>query len=162
VVRGTKLPTSAVNPWTIGEDGNDPAARDWASSARQLAVDARLLLDNSSLRNAYATAGMAVEHALKAKIMQHERMNTWPSRQRRPDVHTHNMSRLIELGGLRVAIQLEVARGSDLGLSWMLIKDFNINDRYPSGRPFPLTLASDAVWACEEGGLIGWLTQTIL
>ena len=60
--------------------------------------------------------------------------------------------------GLRAMLEREVLAGSDVGLAWMVVKDFDINGRYPLGKPFPKKLAQDFVEATDGLGLVRWLT----
>ncbi len=43
----------------------------------------------------------------------------------------------------------------------MVVKDFDINARYPLGRPFPVRLAQDFVEAVDGLELVQWLTTGI-
>jgi len=63
--------------------------------------------------------------------------------------------------GLRVVIEAEVRAGTNAGLAWMVVKDFDINARYPLGRPFPVRLAQDFVEAVDGLELVQWLTTGI-
>jgi len=51
-------------------------------------------------RECYHLCGVAVEFALKAAIMKSGRFNRWPSREARPDLHTHNLRILFGMLGV--------------------------------------------------------------
>lgn len=114
------------------------------------------------MRNAYYHAGMAVEFALKARIMHTEGLNSWPTSKTRPELYTHNLGDLLQVANLKPALEQEVADLSPLGIAWYSMKDFNINLRYPNGRPFPRRRAVDAVRSITEMGLVEWLIRGIL
>jgi hypothetical protein len=123
--------------------------------------DAQMLLTGSSWQNAYMSAGLAIEFALKARIMHVERLNSWPSRRRRPELHTHSLGSLVDTAGLRPQLEQEFFSFSDIGLAWMVVKEFDINGRYPTGEPFPKRLACDCVEAIDGLGLLEWLITGI-
>ncbi len=150
-----------VGPWALSIGDTNPTATDWASGATQCVQDCKALLAANSYQSAYMSGGLAVELALKARIMHTERWNAWPSRKRRPDVHSHNLGNLMSAAGLRVVIEAEVRAGTNAGLAWMVVKDFDINARYPLGRPFPVRLAQDFVEAVDGLELVQWLTTGI-
>ena len=104
-------------------------------------------------------AGMAVEFALKARIMSVARLNRWPTIRERRELHTHHLGRLMELAGVRPLIEAEYLAGTSVGVAWMVVKDFDINTRYPDGKIFPLKLAQDYAEAVGPQGVVEWLTK---
>ncbi len=107
-------------------------------------------------------AGLAVELALKARIMHVERMNSWPSKRSRPELYTHRLNALLETAGLREVIEQEILKPTDIGLAWLVVKDFDINMRYPTGKEFPTRLAWDCVEAIDRMRLVEWLITGIM
>jgi HEPN domain-containing protein len=141
-------------------DFSDPTASDWARIARENVRDAQELANSRGWRNAYMLAGLAVECALKARIMRHLGLNRWPSLKERRELYSHDLGKLAELAGLRPILEEAVARSEPLGAAWMVAKDFAINRRYPSGRPFPVRLGRDMVEAVAgQNGLVEWLIR---
>jgi HEPN domain-containing protein len=138
---------------------SDPTPADWAKLAREHLQDAEILLNARSFRNAYAHAGHALEFALKARIMRDEGLNRWPSYGERKELHTHNLGELLTISRLRANIEAEIIAGNPLGLAWLVVKDFDINRRYPDGQIFPWRVANDFVKAARDDGVLEWLIK---
>lgn len=139
----------------------NPTPGDWATASRDHLQDAEILLAARSFRSAYIHAGHAIEFALKARIMRDEGLNRWPSFGERRELHTHNLTDLLTIARLRIKIESEVALGSPLGFAWMVVKDFDINHRYPDGQVFPWRVATDFIEAARDGGVVEWLIKGI-
>lgn len=78
---------------------------------------------------AWDACGTAVEFALKAYILKRERWNRWPSRRDRPDIHTHDLVRLMALVGLgRDAIP------RDRMVAWKTVLSWSREHEYHSER----------------------------
>ncbi len=105
-------------------------------------------------------AGLAVEQALKGRIMRHLGMNRWPARKERPEFYSHDLGELARHAGLIGVLEQAVAQADELGRLWMVAKDFAINRRYPDGANFPIRLGRDMVEAaCGRNGLVEWLNK---
>ena len=150
-----------VSPFALSLGEGNPTSADWANGADACVTDAITLLASGSAQNAYMLGGLAVELALKGRIMHTNRWNRWPSRKTRPDVHSHILGNLMSAAGLKPALEQEVLLCSDIGLAWMVVKDFDISTRYPLGKPFPKRTAVDFVDAIDSLGLVQWLTTGI-
>lgn len=135
-----------------------PTSADWSREATVYLADAQTLAARHSWRNAYMSAGFALECTLKARIMRVSGMNRWPARGDRPELFTHNLAALAFHAGLAAAIQAETTVKTDLGALWLIAKDFDVNLRYPDGSPFPVKLGRDMLAAAEA--LMPWLTKT--
>lgn len=127
--------------------------------ARDELDSARIMLEKRKWKQAHYHAGVAVETALKARIMRHERMNVWPSRSTRPELYTHNLERLLRLCGLEASFD-EALLSEDCPeyvAAWMIVKDWHINMRYHVVEAFPQALSEDVVNAADNSGLVLWL-----
>jgi hypothetical protein len=105
-------------------------ADDWEAAARQKLKAAIHLQQIRSLPEAYEQAGFAVECALKARIMRHERLNQWPSRERRRELYSHGLSFLLRASGLESRIVAETLNASDIGVAWAMTKEWSVDARY--------------------------------
>ena len=143
----------------LSED--NPRPIDWANRARQCMRDARTLYEAHSWQSAYMSSGLAMEMALKGRIMHVQRMNSWPARRDRRELYTHNLNDLMEMADLRPSLTQEVVDQTNIGLAWLAMKDFDINSRYPTGKQFPRKLARDSVEAIANLGLLEWLMTGI-
>ncbi len=135
-------------------------ADDWEKLARDKLSAARRLHQTRHLTEAYEQAGYAVECALKARIMRHERLNQWPSRQRRRDLYTHDLALLLTMAGLEDRVLAAMADGSDIGVAWSIVKEWSVDVRYT--RAMRPKLARDMVWAVSSSGagLVSWIIGT--
>jgi hypothetical protein len=80
-------------------DPNSPG--EWLALASQHERSARVLAeDKIAAGQALFHAGLAVECALKAYIMQRERLNGWPSKEARPELYVHDLRQLREIADL--------------------------------------------------------------
>jgi len=144
----------------IVTDVANPTAADWAQAARESIRDAARLAKMRSWRNAYMLAGLAMEQALKGRIMRHLGLNRWPTRKERPEFYSHDLGELARHADLVSVLEQAVAQADDLGRHWMVAKDFAINRRYPDGASFPVRLGRDMVDAAGgPNGLVEWLNR---
>jgi hypothetical protein len=76
------------------------SVEEWMTLQRRSCQAARVLLRAKIAADAWNHAGFSVECALKAAIMRHQRLNTWPSRAHRPELYTHNLRDLARLANI--------------------------------------------------------------
>jgi HEPN domain-containing protein len=74
--------------------------------------EAKVLLAKRYYAGAYYLAGYAVECALKACIAQRTRRYDFPDRKRGQDSHTHNLSQLVGVAQLQLALNNELSSNS--------------------------------------------------
>lgn len=98
----------------------DPSTIDeWLSLAGQHEAAARKLAGaRPTAAQGYWHAGMAIECALKAAIMHHERLNTWPSISSRRELYTHDVRDLFRLAGIQVQATDATAPAWHVALQW--------------------------------------------
>ncbi|WP_236622942.1 hypothetical protein, partial [Kozakia baliensis] len=86
----------------MSEDDCDAMFRDdWISLVRSNMKMAELALSAHEWAQAYHHAGVAVECALKARIMSFRRLNRWPSRREDNSVNVHKLESLARKCDLR-------------------------------------------------------------
>lgn len=100
--------------------------------AEERVADAKALLDAGRWSGAYYLAGYAVECALKACIAKRTNQHDFPDKATAVDSYTHNLNRLIEVAGLKLALQLATtpAANPTLGRNVQRTKDWSETTRY--------------------------------
>jgi hypothetical protein len=129
---------------------------EWLSLVRQHEAAARRLAeDRDTAALAYSHVGSAAEFALKAYIMWSERLNSWPDRDSRPELYTHDLSKLVELAGI------ELSTTDPVGPSWKTVLDWNRSQGYDPN-PMPRKVARAMVEAAfGEKGVVTWIRKTL-
>ena len=104
---------------------------------------------------AFQNVGFATECALKAYIMRRERFNRWPSKASRPDLHTHDLRKLMQIAGI-------VVHPKDaLAPSWHIVLQWDRDQGYDPN-PMPRKVARSMVEAAfGSAGVVAWLRQQI-
>jgi hypothetical protein len=126
---------------------------DWMKLWRRHCQGARQLLEGNSTALAWFNAGMAVECALKACIMAHLRLNRWPDRTLRKELHTHDLRKL----ALAAGVEIEKLSRDPVFPSWCTVHLWRRSEGY-SSKPMPFRVARDMVeGACGLDGVIQWL-----
>lgn len=105
-------------------------ADDWEKIALNKLKAAIHLKQIRSLAEDYEQAGCAIECALKARIMRHERLNQWPSRDRRRELYTHDLAFLMKSAGLEPQMLIEVVSATNIGVAWSIAKEWSVDARY--------------------------------
>ena len=103
----------------------------------------------------YAAAGFAVECALKAFIMRKERLNIWPSRDARPELHTHTLRSLAEIAGISLSVS------NPIGASWFTVLQWERGQDYDP-KPMKRVQARSMVQAAfGPKGVVTWIRSTL-
>jgi HEPN domain-containing protein len=134
-------------------------ADDWDALADDHGKAAQTLFRAKLFNQAYSQAGLAVECALKARIIRFERLNAWPSRASRPELYVHDLVKLIGYAGLAMELDSHIAAANEVGTNGMVVKDW-VFARYRLLKT-PIRDARDMVKAvCDpKHGLIGWIRK---
>lgn len=133
---------------------SDPQSVDeWLKLANRHSDGARTLLAAKQFELAWENSGFAVECALKAAIMRSERLNAWPERSSRPDLHVHDITKLAERAGLN----LPDLAADPIYPAWLVVRMWRRGDSYnPNDKP--RKIAEDMVEAaCGAMGVIKWI-----
>ncbi|WP_024278604.1 hypothetical protein [Xanthobacter sp. 126] len=128
----------------------------WIRLAKREIEAAQILAGHKAqAMQAWNHAGFAMECAVKAKIMAHERLNTWPSRDARPELYVHDMRALISLAAIPLDAQSPLAPALHLALSWNRLQSYNPG-RMPRRQARQLIDA-----AVGANGLVTWIAQQL-
>lgn len=131
-------------------DEDDPfTAEDWIKKAKENLKAARVLSNVGLQSKAFMEAGMAVECALKYAVMRAGGMNSWPARDARRDLYTHDLPELALAAGLEPKLLKDVEEVTSLGLAWMVVKDWKVEIRY-TNRSFPKVRSREMIKAAQE------------
>jgi hypothetical protein len=104
---------------------------------------------------AWSHCGFAVECALKAAIMHKERLNSWPSREARRELHTHDLQDLAKILGWQPTPQEDVAP------AWNVVVKWRRGHMYTPDMPH--VVARDLYDATfGEEGVVTWISQCFL
>ena len=126
----------------------------WCLLAKRNRAGARTLLQAKHTSEAWTASGFAVECALKASIMAHQRFNRFPTRDLRPDLYTHDLRHLAREAGInfRELVRDPVAAQFQTVLLWKRSEAYNPTT-------MPMRVAEDMVAsACGSSGVIEWLS----
>lgn len=138
------------------DDPQSPA--EWELLARDELAAAETLAKGHHWQQAFYHAGVAVEFALKGRIMRVQRLNRWPERGERRELHTHALGELAKHADLVNVLGVEVASVTPIGIAWLAVKDWSISVRYDP-KPFPPRRAAEMVEAVGQRGLLEWLLK---
>lgn len=93
-------------------------------------ADAKVLLGARRYQAAYYLVGYAVECALKACVAKQIREHDFPDKQLILDSHTHSVSQLLRISGLKAQFEARIAADKSFEVNWTTVKDWNENTRY--------------------------------
>jgi len=135
-------------------DPQSPA--EWMALVEQHEKSARMLAgDRVAAGQAYFHVGVAAESATKAYIMASERLNSWPDRALRPELHTHDLRKLVKIAGI------ELRTKNPLGPSWKVVLDWDRNQAYDPN-PMPRKVARSMIEAAFGlKGVVTWIRETL-
>lgn len=116
------------------------------------AVAMALVDDKLACREAWMASGFAVEFALKALIIKRQRLNSWPSKEARPDLYTHDLRGLFQAAQIDPKTAPTALRGS-----LRTVLDWNRGHEYTSGRMSRANARSMVTAAFDQHGVVAWL-----
>lgn len=134
---------------------SDPKSpEEWLRLAAQHELAAKTMCeDRKAAGMAYGHVGFGAECALKAYIMHKERFNQWPSKDSRPDLHTHNLRDLMDIAGIP-----RDPKGP-LAPQWAVVLQWNRAQGYDP-KPTPRKVARQMVEAAfGSDGVVTWIRQ---
>lgn len=125
------------------------------SLAEKRLREAIVLLEAGLWDGAYYLAGYSAECALKAVIARQFTADAIPDKRRVENTYTHSLPRLIELAGLKAALDSQL---HDIHFveHWETLKDWSENARYREWREEDATAMVTAV-AHPESGILQWI-----
>ncbi|MDN2583927.1 hypothetical protein [Aquibium sp. ELW1220] len=119
--------------------------REWERQAQSHARSAQSLIHTKHFDAAYHLAGLAVECALKSRIASMFRASDIPDKRLVNDVHTHDLSVLIRIAGLRDRLAAEQQINAQFDANWKTVATWSIDSRYRSWTQAEATALVNAV-----------------
>jgi len=121
--------------------------------------EAQILLDNGCFAGAYYLLGYAVECALKACIAKQIRRYDFPDRKLVNDSYTHDLEKLLNISGMKNAMQSETQVNPNLAVNWAIVKDWSEQSRYSNN--ISEIMARNVFSAITEksSGVLSWLRK---
>jgi HEPN domain-containing protein len=92
--------------------------------------EATVLLENKCYQGAYYLLGYALECAFKACITKQVRENDFPNKQLANASHTHKLSELLGVAGLKQKLSEQENQDENFKLNWAVAKDWSETARY--------------------------------
>ena len=131
---------------------------EWQRKARDYAASAKVLLENGQFDSAYYLAGIAVECALKAKIVRRFRASTLPDKKLVNDIYRdgHELGRLIHHAQLAEQLAAEEQQSAKFKANWAIVQAWQVDARY---KRWSEVQASDMVEAVTSRGtgVLSWI-----
>jgi HEPN domain-containing protein len=121
--------------------------------------EAKVLLDNSCFQGAYYLAGYAVECALKACIAKQTRQHDFPDRKIVNDSYTHDLEKLLNVSGLKIHHQSQMASDPIFASNWAVVKDWSEETRYNQAITDIEAKDLYAAITQQKHGVLRWLKQ---
>ncbi len=120
-------------------------------------AEAEALLSADSFHGAYYLAGYALECAIKACIAKQVNRYDFPNKPLANASHTHNLSDLIGVAGLKQVLSQKENDDEEFRFNWSVAKDWSESSRYECN--IEQTKANDLFNAITEinSGILPWL-----
>ncbi|XYB96848.1 hypothetical protein ACSTKF_19590 [Vibrio parahaemolyticus] len=120
-------------------------------------TEANTLLKAKNYHGAYYLAGYVLECAVKVCITNQVNAFDFPNKQLATKSHSHNLSDLITVAGLKQKLQEQEQENDEFSLNWAVAKDWSEASRYECN--IEKTKAIDFLDAVndEESGILKWL-----
>ena len=121
--------------------------------------EADILLNSRCFEGAYYLVGYALECALKASIAKQVKAFDFPDKRLANASHTHNLSELIGVAGLKQKLKEQEEQDENFKLNWAVAKDWSEASRYESF--IEENKARDLYKAItdNESGILSWLKK---
>lgn len=119
--------------------------------------EAQALLSLDNFHGAYYLAGYSLECALKVCIAKQVNQYDFPNKQLATKSHTHKLSDLVGVAGLKQKLTEREQKDEAFTLNWAVAKDWSEKSRYdcninePKARDFLDAITND------ESGVLAWL-----
>jgi hypothetical protein len=130
-----------------------------SETLRSLAVkrlaEAETLLSAGLWDGAYYLAGYAAECALKAIVADQFVAHAIPDRRQVESTYTHSLPKLVDLAGLKPALDTEIQNLRFLE-HWETLKEWNENSRYQEWSESEAKAMVDAL-ANQDDGILRWI-----
>lgn len=134
----------------------DPSFDDLKALSEARFGDAESLLAANRFSAAYYLAGYAIECGLKAVISLAFRQHVIPSRKFVADIHTHDLTALVALAGLKIELDRARAANPQLDANWAFVSGWKETARYETIDPFLARRMLIAI-GDPDAGVLSWL-----
>ena len=131
---------------------------DFVKLARLRLREARVLLANGKHEGAYYLCGYAVECALKACIAKHTRRHEFPDRKIVNDSYTHDLTKLVKVGGLEPDLDQRQRVDPVFQAYWSVVRDWTEESRYEHHSSTEARDLYKAVTS-RKHGVLPWIRQ---
>ncbi len=121
--------------------------------------EADILLKSKYFEGAYYLIGYALECALKACIAKQVRAFDFPDKRLANASHTHNLSELIGVAGLKQKLKEQEERDENFKLNWAVAKDWSEVSRYESFIEENKSRDLYKAITDNESGILSWLKK---
>jgi hypothetical protein len=120
-------------------------------------LEAETLLKSERFQGAYYLIGYSLECALKACIAKQVNQYDFPNKQLANQSHTHNLTELLGVAGLKQKLSEKEKADPEFSLNWAVAKDWSETSRYECN--IEMTRATDLFNAVTEinSGILAWL-----
>ncbi|HCE1985903.1 TPA: hypothetical protein ACPVYA_004268 [Vibrio parahaemolyticus] len=120
-------------------------------------AEANTLLQAENYHGAYYLAGYVLECAVKVCITNQVSAFDFPNKQLAMKSHTHNLSELITVAGLKQKLKEQEEADVEFSLNWAVAKDWSETSRYECN--VEKSKAIDFLDAVNDGesGILKWL-----
>jgi len=121
--------------------------------------EAEILLNSNCFQGAYYLIGYALECALKACISKQVKAFDFPDKRLANASHTHQLSELIGVAGLKQKLNEQESQDENFKLNWAVAKDWSEVSRYEC--IVEENKAKDLYKAVtdNESGILTWLKR---
>ena len=121
--------------------------------------EAQVLLDNGCFAGAYYLLGYAIECALKACIAKQIRRYDFPDRKLVNDSYTHDLEKLLNISGMKNAMQSETQVNPNLAVNWAIVKDWSEQSRYSNNISEIMARNFFSAITEKSSGVLSWLRK---
>jgi hypothetical protein len=121
--------------------------------------EGQALFNVKSFSGAYYLTGYAIECALKASICKQIEQHDFPDKKLANDSHTHDLTKLLNVSGLKPALEESMKGNPALEVNWSIVKDWSEQIRYR--HDITETMARDMIEACtsKADGIHAWISK---
>jgi hypothetical protein len=131
---------------------------DFVKLARIRLREARILLKARQFEGAYYLCGYAVECAFKACIAKQTRRYDFPDREKVKDSYTHDLVKLVRIGGLEPDLNTAIGLDAAFRANWNVVKDWSEESRYERHTEQEARDLYKAT-ASPNHGVLAWIRQ---
>lgn len=101
--------------------------------------------------------GYSIECALKAAIAKQIREHDFPDRKLILDSYTHDLTKLLQLSGLRAQFENRASTDPAFAVNWTTTKDWNETRRYDVGITRVMAVDLHLAITDPSSGVLPWL-----